>query len=782
MNYPKKNFPKDRPIPLTLPYDFIPFPGASSSQDDNSSDKYLYPYTVQNVPKHDEGHGGRRLSGTISYTIQPHGELALEMRTRADGSFFLSGSQLRGKVRSNVEILSASYPEFIDRSEMVYRDIASGRYRQILLSENEKSKGKIEENVHAGYLMKRDQTFYIIPAKPIGNKNFISVKEHWLIYNSPGLLDKNNQLYNWGASAHTGYQQEMEKLQKKIGQLTEQIKVLRFNLRDKLDSDTVERMSDVFLRHFNLNKSDVKKLKSDLKNQPYDESKAIEEIEILKRKLTEKLNKVVRYKSDFSELISKSAERWGYKARIDIYYSFLKSNKDFKPYEEPVSFSRTEAGSLVSIGTKGEELGETGYLFNSANAVSKRSHYLINNPNDDKEIEVPSNVVWKYNQLLKEQHTEDDFYNIFDKYDKLSKCKMPGGKNKEIIVFYQEQERCEKDQGLFIGRTPYFKVAYDHQLSELLKDSNSSNIDYARAMFGYVSQGENKDVNASAYKSRLRFSPIDIVSTKGELDVKTRTFLLASPSATAAGMYLQPKNDRRAKYEKEVEDNKDKKEESPRPKLNGYKYYHILPKIVEYQPEKKTKNIESARQIVRPEGVRLQGKIYFSNLFPSELGLLILGLDMKRLLDSEEYKDDVKRHQNDIKNAYELIGGAKPYGYGKVRISIESIKLEKQGNDFVSLITKPDEDADAVQQISSYIDACIQKLGGGTLFKTDRMDKYICSKQETSFDNKATHINWSTIKDIGPMLEKYKVGSKQVGYPKTSYLKSKKPNSDKDGG
>lgn len=170
---------------VTLPYDFIPF-----AEPEHREFPYECTESGGDLPKHNDLSG---LSGCIEYEIRPHSDLAIEVRKKWNSdNFFISGSAIRGKVRANAEILSAGYPEFIDRTEMVYRDFSDGNYTEKFLKGTGDS---IERNIQVGFLKKIGNKFYVFPAKKIGDKYFVSIKEHRLM--QMGLSRQNfSTIYN----------------------------------------------------------------------------------------------------------------------------------------------------------------------------------------------------------------------------------------------------------------------------------------------------------------------------------------------------------------------------------------------------------------------------------------------------------------------------------------------------------------------------------------------------------------------------------------------------------
>ncbi len=173
--------------------------------------------------------------------------------------------------------------------------------------------------------------------------------------------------------------------------------------------------------------------------------------------------------------------------------------------------------------------------------------------------------------------------------------------------------------------TPYFKIPYEHSLREITGEKDEKNIDYADAIFGFIS---NED--KSAYKSRVRFSAIDINES---IKKDEREFLLTTPSATACAMYLEQKGKRLSTYE----------DVNP-PKLNGYKYYRILKDAqtdtIPDDPSKVEKMI-SNKEVIKAKdshykhGYALEGKIYFNNLNVKRTRLLLLKLRYSSFLHKQ---------------------------------------------------------------------------------------------------------------------------------------------------
>lgn len=703
---------------ITLPYSFIPF-----------AKNLHFPYTYECLPKHNEFKG---ISGSISYTITPESDLFIETRMNKDGQHFLSGSSARGLVRSNVEILSASYPRFIDRTQMLYRDVASNkkdkRYLQILVNKDQQFE-EIEREIEVGYLQKLGNDYYVIPAKKFSNgKNFISIKEH--ILKDWNVLKTNNYLFEDNTS------RKIKVLQHEIDELTPIIK----RYRKFLNSDYKKKIGKLFLKEFNFHKK---------KPKFYSMEKLVGLEEELVNKLKDVLVGVNLDQVDCRKLSEAYAKRWILKFKMTKEYQSLKRNNSFKPYRSLVYFKESVRGGVSSLSRiKSEEHPLSCCIFNSTNASSKRSHYIARESDNERDpILVPQTVIASYNKMKKKMRTNETNKEIIEKfYDIFNSDRNPKDNTNNHfpipVVFYQVAKRDDGNTVIDkIGATPYFKVPYDYQLNELIGDNEKERVDYATALFGYINEGIDDGGNASkhedeglqSFKSRVRFGPIDIIGNP-MFSNKPVQLLLPSPSATAQGMYLKQDQPNPVTYEKTV------KGDQKKPELNGYKYYHVLEDKVNYFPKKDTENMESKRKVLTKEGkIKLKGKIHFTNLTKNEIGLLLLGVDISLFHEADLFKQIFT--EEDLNECYELIGGAKPYGYGKVKIKVDSLNLETRGNDFQSLMLSK-EDKKEGAQLKEYINSFVAEMNGTKYFENVHLANYLQSKKVFRKIEGIKHYNW----------------------------------------
>jgi CRISPR-associated protein (TIGR03986 family) len=725
-------------INITLPYSFIPF-----------AKQFHFPYTYERLPKHNELKG---FSGSISYTITPKADLYTETRINKDGRYFLSGSSARGLVRSNVEILSASYPEFIDRTQMLYRDITSnkrGRYLKILANKDQQLED-IEREIEVGYLQKQGNEYYVIPAKKFSNgKNFISIKEHilkdWNVLKSSNYLFEGNTL------------RKMKAVQNEIDELTTIIK----KYREFLDSDYKKKIEKLFLREFNFHKKNPKFF-------------SVEKLADLEEELVRKLKTILvglnHDKFDSNKLSEAYAKRWIQKFKVAKAYLSLKRNNGFKPYRSVVFYKESVHGGIASMSKiKSEEHHLLGCIFNSTNASSKRSHYVAREPDNRKgRILVPQTVIASYNKMKEKMRTNKTNKEIIEHYyDLFNSDNRDSKENRDDhlpVVFYQVASGDNGQTINKIGVTPYFKVPYDYQIDELIGNKEKGRIDYATALFGYVNEETNDGGNASknvekeqlqSFKSRVRFGPIDIVGSP-IFSKDPVPLLLPSPSASAEAMYLKQDQKKSPTYEKLAGDSQKK------PELNGYKYYHVLKDKVNYTPKKDTENIESKRKVLKPQGIQLKGKIYFTNLTKEEIGLLLLGVDVSLFYESDLFRQVFA--EEDLNECYDLLGGGKPYGYGKVKIKVDSLNLETRGNDFHSLMLSNEEKKEGTQ-LKEYINSFIAEMDGTEYFENVHLAYYLQSKKVFKRVEGVEHYDWSD-------SEKELVGYKNFRlYPPENHVK-----------
>lgn len=266
---------------------------------------------------------------------------------------------------------------------------------------------------------------------------------------------------------------------------------------------------------------------------------------------------------------------------------------------------------------------------------------------------------------------EDDVRNLYD--ESLKRFKIPGSNSpyikEKIKNFYDIFGDKENNKVVFfliddnnkiinIGRTPYMKISFKNSIKNIIdkknpKDkTNISHISYVDGIFGFTRKGEDRK---HAYKSRVRFTNA-IINCSSSL--KEEDFFLPQPYPNFSGMYLKQTDIVSSKnimsYANDIEDIE----------LRGYKFYKIRDREKSFRYHKDYEKMVSVRKVLGA-GIEITGRIYFNNLTNAELGLLLASIDLSLLDDNKA-------------TYYELIGGAKAYGYGKCQMNIKNVYLEKE--------------------------------------------------------------------------------------------------------
>ena len=174
------------------PYNFIPL-----------SKRVIKRYEdIKDLPGHNEFVEGT-LSGEIEYTIENITDLIIsdgnsKFFRDVNGNFAIPGSTLRGKLRSNINILGFSaVGEDIQDERFLYRRFASKssnlnkEYNNRLGMKIERVNGKTFstlQNVNSGYVKKiNDEEYVIIKSKEIKGKTYFRISEEDLANKYNGM-------------------------------------------------------------------------------------------------------------------------------------------------------------------------------------------------------------------------------------------------------------------------------------------------------------------------------------------------------------------------------------------------------------------------------------------------------------------------------------------------------------------------------------------------------------------------------------------------------------------
>jgi CRISPR-associated protein (TIGR03986 family) len=227
-------------------------------------------------------------------------------------------------------------------------------------------------------------------------------------------------------------------------------------------------------------------------------------------------------------------------------------------------------------------------------------------------------------------------------------------KGERIPVFFTKNETNEVKH---FGLSYMYKLPYEHSIQETLPYSeyNLKRKDMAELIFGSIN---NED---SSLKGRVYVS--HAFSRNAVEDDDLEKEILASPKASYYPYYLnQPKNARGYFYYTYMDDDA---------VLKGYKRYPIQQMIRREKYDDKQLKNDNVFSEFKPlkEGTSFICKVRFHNLKKAEIGALVSSITF---------------HGNEGKS-FHNIGGAKPFGYGKLSISRVKLKnLKFDIDDYLS--------------------------------------------------------------------------------------------------
>ena len=206
-------------------------------------------------------------------------------------------------------------------------------------------------------------------------------------------------------------------------------------------------------------------------------------------------------------------------------------------------------------------------------------------------------------------------------------------------IFLREDKNGLVDFGL----TFMYKVPYKHVPQDLIpgKDSQNEDDEYfpdlAECMFGYTSKKES-------LRGRVQFS--NFVSDDAKEDLEC-CLVLNGPKASYYPFYIRQDNGKNG-FTNRYQNYNDGA-------IAGRKRYILRDSI--WQKKAETETVNSDLHPLKA-GSSFKGIVHFHNLLPEELGALLSALTF---------------HGHD--KCYHQIGQAKPYGFGKVSLKLDTLKV-----------------------------------------------------------------------------------------------------------
>lgn len=203
---------------------------------------------------------------------------------------------------------------------------------------------------------------------------------------------------------------------------------------------------------------------------------------------------------------------------------------------------------------------------------------------------------------------------------------LPEPKQRKPVFFLQRGSSTD------FGMSRYLRIAYDNSIEQGLPEAQQRAakealfLDYPYAILGFTA-------NSESYRSRVQFEDLTAEDDprKGDL------------------FHMQLGEPKLSFYPGYAKDGKHYN--TPGFQFNGLKQYWLKPS------QKQAVPASSFTSPMRPlpEGTEFTGSVRYHNLHPDELGLLLWCLILE-------------------KNCMQNIGRGKPYGYGRVSISVEELR------------------------------------------------------------------------------------------------------------
>ncbi|MFD3157038.1 TIGR03986 family CRISPR-associated RAMP protein [Haloimpatiens sp. FM7330] len=463
------------------PYNFIPFP-----------EKIFYRHTllkncenedkgIDILPKHDEFKLGLK-TGYIDYSVKVETPLFISDGNkdffRVNGDYVIPGSTVRGKVRSNAEILSCSYPEFVEDKKLWFRgafskDVLKKMYTDAVLSGET---GNINEKVKAGYLCRKDNKWFVIPAKK----------------------DKNGK-----------YFREIHE-----SMLRKQYKTIDENIR-----------SNIFMYEFRdkHSREELWYLIKDKKNKKKEINRKIKNKEKeLSKNEKNKFKYMVNDLQNEIEALLKHNER-----------------KGFKPYYYKALYCLKENNSpLIKKVVKSINDDDYGILMNSSRLNHKQNHYLIfKKDNDKKEKIVSQDLINQYKTSVKyRQAIEVENFEINKDNDFVK------GKEKPIFYITDKEDNIISFGFTPYLKVTYKKSVKDgiKTNKENCEEMNKGNIDYAKSIFGFtnLSYSEGTENKTKSYKGRVSFTNVKSAGNCNQIKKPILKHLM-NPKISSFQLYLK---------------------------------------------------------------------------------------------------------------------------------------------------------------------------------------------------------------------------------------------------
>lgn len=557
------------------PYNFIPFP-----------EKIFYRHTILEehidkdrgitvLPKHNMFEKGLK-TGYIDYLIKVETPLFISDGEKesdffkVDGKYTIPGSTVRGKVRSNAEILSCSYPEFIENKKLWFRgafsgDVLGDMYRKAVLP-NET--GQISDKVKAGYLTRKGDKWFITPAKQENNKFFKVIHE--------------SQLRNNHKNIHKNIKNN----------------IFMYNFKDKSSG---ERLWDLV--------KEIKDEKRKINKKIKDKEKELSLKE--KEELEGKINKL---QNDINKL--------------------LKNNKrdGFKPYYYKASYNNQLQIIQVIESAKGENYGIL--MNSSRLDYKQNHYLIFKKDDEKLEKEISNKLINQYKTSVQYRNEKVEVENFKISEDKvcIDEKEKPifyiTDDQENIIAFgFTPYLKVPYEKSVWDGIKT--KKANDEEVKKGKIDYAKGIFGFTNFEYIYF-RGDKEVVDNISYKGRVSFTNAKSVGEEFKQVEKPILKHLMGPKISSFQLYLKQEDNNPKKLKTYSDDDfelRGKKFYWLRNKHdNEDDYEKDVQKCEMNKKNWRPKTEQYASLYAIDERAEFKGKIYFENLYEDELGLLLMSI------------------------------------------------------------------------------------------------------------------------------------------------------------
>ena len=395
-------------------------------------------------------------------------------------------------------------------------------------------------------------------------------------------------------------------------------------------------------------------------------------------------------------------------------------NPHFRPSAKPVDFHVGMHEKIDEVAAPDTKTGDGwyhGYIVSSGYMNKKKAHYIVEGDssligNEKTGIPVPAESIRAYeadyearkNLFGTTQSMRGLSYEEKDSVKAASRAfyKIPA-KGEFKPVFYIEEH---VNGHMYFGFTPNLRLYYNHTIEEGVSEAHKTTInDYTRTILGYsLDPASAKGRETGSRKGRVSFSDAVVVN-----DAETgspQNLVLGGPKPTSYYDYLEQEKNRVVTYNDEGI------------RIRGYKQYWLHQEAKDASVDVLKNAKVAAPFIPLKAGAKFKGIIRFNNLSDDELGLLLWSIRLE-------------------KNCEHNIGKAKAYGYGRVKIDIDNLRLfdlEKlYGFDVLDFNPYDDYSMDKVDEFIQIYKDKVSKILKSDIMEVRSIAEFLLMKDAGSF-------------------------------------------------